>query len=570
MDTALPDRWEDALRAAALLAVDPDGLRGIVLRARVGPVRDAWWRLYEALLPDDPAPLRLPGGVTAGDLRDDTDLAATLAAGRQVVREGILTRAARRRLVVPMAERLERAIAAELGQRLDGEAAPAVIAWDEAAEAGEGCAPALADRLALSVDLDGLSRRDAAEDWAVTPKDIADARRHLPNVAVPEQVLADLTALTLSLGVSSLRAPLFALRAAQASAALVGAEEVEADDIALALRLVLLPRATRLPAPEAEAETEEAPIPPEEQTAKPSRDRTATEPAEALSPDAVLEAARAILPPDVLARLLSDPTTRRGGAGTGAGDERINLVRGRPAGTIRGRLDRSARIDIIGTLRAAVPWQGVRTPAGNQRVAILPQDIRLKRFREPRQSALIFIVDASGSAARGRLAETKGAIELMLGEAYARREDVALIAFRGADADLLLPPTRSLVQARRRLSALPGGGGTPLAAGLRSGAALAEQVRRGGTTPYLVLLTDGRGNVGLDGQPGRAAAAEDARRMARLIAGDGLASLLIDTANRPQKAAEDLAGHLGGQYVALPRANAAEMSALVRTARDAA
>ena len=117
----------------------------------------------------------------------------------------------------------------------------------------------------------------------------------------------------------------------------------------------------------------------------------------------------------------------------------------------------------------AAPWQPLRrTMAGADpgRVIVTPEDFRVRQYRQKREKVVIFCVDASGSAALTRLAETKGAIELMLAEAYVRREQVALIAFRGDKAEILLPPTRSLVQAKRRLAALPGGGGTPLASGL--------------------------------------------------------------------------------------------------------
>ena len=179
---------------------------------------------------------------------------------------------------------------------------------------------------------------------------------------------------------------------------------------------------------------------------------------------------------------------------------------------------------------------------------------------------LIFAVDASGSAALARLAEAKGAVELLLARAYARRDHVALIAFRGAGAELMLPPTRSLVQTKRRLSGLPGGGGTPLAAALKLAAETAVRARSRGLTPILVMLTDGRANIALDGAAGRERAEADAAGMARIWRNTGAASVVIDTATRPEAGLKRLSAALGGVYLALPRADAARMSTALETA----
>jgi magnesium chelatase subunit D len=189
-----------------------------------------------------------------------------------------------------------------------------------------------------------------------------------------------------------------------------------------------------------------------------------------------------------------------------------------------------------------------------------------KRFEDKSDRVLIFAVDASGSAALARLAEAKGAVELLLAQAYARRDHVALIAFRGTKAEVLLPPTRSLVQTKRRLAALPGGGGTPLAAGLRAAMELADHARRRGLTPTVAILTDGRANIALDGQANRAQAAQDAQMMARLLALQGTEALVIDTGNRPEPALRALSDTLRAVYLPMPRADAKRLSTAVSAA----
>jgi magnesium chelatase subunit D len=196
-------------------------------------------------------------------------------------------------------------------------------------------------------------------------------------------------------------------------------------------------------------------------------------------------------------------------------------------------------------------------------------DLRVQRCRPRTETTTIFAVDASGSQALARLAETKGAVELLLADCYVRRDRVAVIAFRGAEASVLLPPTRAPARARRSLAGLPGGGGTPLASGIDAATALADAAASRGETPTIVLLTDGQANIARSGTPGRPQAQSDALDAARALRTRRHRCLLIDTALRRQQLAIDLAGAMGGRYIALPRADAASVSAAVRAGRTA-
>jgi magnesium chelatase subunit D len=200
---------------------------------------------------------------------------------------------------------------------------------------------------------------------------------------------------------------------------------------------------------------------------------------------------------------------------------------------------------------------------------VRPDDFHIRRLEQRRTTTTIFALDASGSSALFRLAEAKGAVELLLAECYVRRDQVAVLAFRGAGAEMLLPPTRSLVRARRGLAGLPGGGGTPLAAGIDAAAALAARVRRGGSTPVVVLLTDGRANVGRDGLGGRARAQQEALEAARALGAQRLQVLLIDTSVRPEPAARALALAAGARYLPLPQADASRLALAVQAAVSA-
>lgn len=567
--------WARAVGGLEALAVDPAGLGGMWVRARVGPVRATLAAALSALpLPER----RLHPAIGDEQLFGGIDLSATLASGQVVQRAGLLADPAT--LVLPMAERVTPGLAARLAAALDAGTGHCLIALDEGAEPEEALPAALADRLALHVDLEPV-RHAEARPIALDPAHLAAARAALPGVRVPDTLLPDLALLALRLGIESLRAPLLALRMARVQAALAGRAEVSPEDLAAAVALVLAPRATQLPesAPE-EAEPQE----PEPQQPEPEPDqepKSDQEPEGDDSPqsledlplqDILLEAAQAALPADLLARLAAQKAARNGASAGGSGDARKGNRRGRPLPSRPGRLDGTARVDLVATLRAAAPWQPLRRAEAadpGRRLHIRLDDIRVRRYEEKSDRLLIFVVDASGSAAMTRLAEAKGAVELLLAEAYARRDHVALVAFRDTAADLLLPPTRSLVQTKRRLAGLPGGGGTPLAAGLKVALEVAHGARARGMTPSIALLTDGRANIALDGSANRAQAGEDAEKMARLVRAQRVAALVIDMGPRPERSLGRLAQTMAAAYIPLPRADAGRLSSAVSAALEA-
>lgn len=580
-EPALPDLlpkglspWSEATLVAALLALAPAAFGGVRVRARAGPVRERWLACLAGLLPSGTPFRPCPASVDPSRLTGGLDLAATLAGGRPVSDRGLLAEVAGGVLVLRTAERLPAATAALVAQAMDratGEGVSSgfgIVLLDEGIEADEAAPACLAERVAFTLDLDMIAPGDALGQMHAA-ETVARARRSTP--AVPDPLVEALCLAADEMGVASLRGPLLAVAVARGLAALGGRQEASEADTALAAKLALLPRATRLPAP-AGPDAEAAPPPPAEAERHDSdEDDRSDPPGEAQLADRVLAAIAASLPPDLLATLVAG-TARRSAAGGRqgrVGEARRSRRRGRPAGVRPGQPAPGTRLALVETLRAAAPWQPLRQPAGTGRLAVRAQDLRIRRFVERARTTTIFVVDASGSAALHRLAEAKGAVELMLGECYVRRDEVALIGFRGAGADLLLPPTRSLTRARRALAVLPGGGGTPLAAGLDAARLAAEAVARRGDTPVLVFLTDGKGNIRRDGQPGREAAEAEALASAGALRASGVASLLIDSAPRPEPRARRLAEAMGAGYLALPRADAAGLARIARAAASA-
>jgi magnesium chelatase subunit D len=572
-----PDAWSDATLAAACLALDPVGLGGAVVRSGAGPVRDRWLVMLRELLPAGAPMRRLPTHATDGRLLGGLDLAATLSAGQPVAERGLLAEADGGLVVAVMAERMPAATAARLAAVLDtGEVAIerdglalrhvsriGVVALDEGEEAEEATPAVLVERLAFGVNLAGLrvgETSSAARDAAA----VATARGRFTAVTVADDVVASLAAAADALGIFSIRPVLFAVRATRAIAALAGRAAAASEDAALAGRLVFAHRATRLPA--AEPPPEPAQEPPGE---SPEETTAPTEPT-ALE-DRVVESVEAVLPADVLARLRAAALRGRAPPGSGRGGApQQSRLRGRPAGVRRGDPRSGDRLNLVATLRAAAPWQRLRrrtgvaaTPARPSRIEVRQDDFRVTRFRQRRPTTTVFVVDASGSTALHRLGEAKGAVELLLADCYVRRDRVALIAFRGRGAELLLPPTRSLARAKRCLAGLPGGGGTPLAAGIDAAAALADAVRRRGETPFLVFLSDGAANVARDGSHGRPQALADAESAATRLRETGVDAVVVDTSPRPGPLAQRLAAAMQARYLPLPRADAAAVSRAV-------
>ncbi|MEO1537546.1 MAG: magnesium chelatase subunit D [Pseudomonadota bacterium] len=541
--------WARAGLALQLLSNDPNRLRGMVVRARSGPVRDIFLEGVERCL----GPTRkIHPSMSRDALLGGIDFAQTLATGVLSKSEGVLSGPVT--CILTMAERCPPDTAALIAAQLDANAELVLIVLDEGAEADEAAPAALCERLAFHVLLDRIGRLEASPKHLPTRSHDRHAPISLSNHKTPHETVA-LCRLATQLGIDTLRAPQFAIRTARLHAAQANRDAPNDDDLQIAAELVLAPRATRLP---------EAEPPPDAETDQPQQTRKTD--IEKLPDDVLVDAVRAVLPENLLESLRNSDSSRA--KGSGAGQRKRGNRRGRPLPARVGRLDGTSRLDLVATLRAAAPWQSLRGKTPNGPLRVYPGDIHVKRYEDKSDRLIIFAVDASGSAALARLGEAKGAVELLLARAYATRDHVALIAFRGEAAQLLLPPTRSLVQTKRRLAELPGGGGTPLAHGLQAAVDLAQRSQAHGLSPTLAVLTDGRANIALDGRPDRAQAGEDARTMARWIRGYGLPAIVLDVGTRPHASLSDLAREMGGQYMALPRGTAERVNETLQTVMD--
>ncbi len=617
-------------------------------------LRIAWLQYVETLRTQKA--ILVPANIDRNGLLGGIDLASSLNRGRKVISSGLLKHSDSSTLaqqpnpnflVLQMAERWDRGLAAEFALALDSVSQATIIAFDESLpNSDEAMLTVLSDRFPICINLHGATFADYNEFTSLVKHTLVkhilvkqtsgdQATAHLATaklqsvathdeqanqaaaVAVSSEQIIQLVQTAAVLGIDSSRLVLNTLKTMRAHAFIDHRPSLDDPDYQIALTLCLLPRATRLPAaPDSpdtadqnqidsapndqhketqgkehgeEAQDEQ----PDDHEALSSDAQSTTEPldpneashaseseSENLNPneiaELVLEAALATLPNDVLERLAKVGKITKAQAGR-SGQIIRRAKRGKPIGATRKPSFSGARPDLLSTIYASLPWQAIRqqqnseknkhgtvkTSLDTRRLHIEARDFRYAKYQQKSESLLIFTVDASGSAAMNRLAETKGAIELLLAQSYARRDRVAMVAFRGQQAQIVLEPTRSLTRAKRSLAGLPGGGATPIAAGIEASWQLALRGRQAGLTPYVIVLSDGKANITASGEPGRPIAHQEALNSAQKLSSDSIASLFIDTSpmvSPAQNLALEIAQNMAAVYLALPYANSAKLA----------
>jgi magnesium chelatase subunit D len=546
-----------------------------------------------------PAFVELPIGATEDRVIGTLDIERILADGRRHVEPGLLARANRGLLYVDEVNLLPDHLvdtlldAAAMGVNTverDGVSfthpAAFVLVGTMNPEEGD-LRPQLLDRFGLAVEADGLpSTADRAEvvrrriafehdpagfqrawssmESAETAR-IRAAQALLAGVHVSNEIVELIARICTAFEVDGLRADIVTYKTAATLAAYAGRREVTPDDVRQAAELALPHRRRRQPFDQPgldhqqlgdiveDFKREDPPDhppgqwpprhdqdqpPPRTPPHPPASDQADHPPRTAETVFDIADVADLHLPGSMPARRHVDPssaTSRRRAATASAPHGRHVRSVATPVGAI----------DVLATLRAA---------ALNSSHTIRRPDLRYKLRTAPVGTLTLFVVDASGSmAAQRRMALAKGAVVRLLLRAYQTREEVALLAFRGTAADVLLPPTSSVHLASARLRELPTGGRTPLALALRTSASLLQQARRRHAThgQRLVLISDGRANVPMSPTTGDAFA--DALAEARHLKRSGVHSVLIDSEDGPVRLhrAAALATELGATYLRL-------------------
>jgi magnesium chelatase subunit D len=380
----MTEHWLAYLQIAQLLVLAPHHFGGVLVRSRSGPVRDRWLVALEQMAKQNglSVPLRkIPNAITDENLLGGLDIEATLKQGKPVLREGVLAKCDQGIVVLPMAERLEIGIAARIASALDHGAIQlerdgqsktmvcriGVIVLDESIEDDEHVNPKLMERCAFHIDLDGFawqSLPDEEVDKEFSDFDPSRVQTRLVEIELEDDQIDALVGIAIQLGIASIRAVQFTVRTARYLAALDPLWEgaiPSRDHIERAVSMVLIPRATQLPEQTPEEQANEETPPPEVDDTQSEESNAPQTPDEEVLEDQILDAARASIPADLLARLAQIAMARQKNSSAGkAGVSQMSSKRGRPMSSMAGMPSARGTLSLIDTLRAAVPWQAMR------------------------------------------------------------------------------------------------------------------------------------------------------------------------------------------------------------------
>ena len=541
-------------------SIDPS-LGSLSIKANYSTVRDAFLsNLFSLLKPKRLKkiyPFQNPS-----DFTKSINMIDTLTLGMPKYNEDIFS-SDNVALILTNTEKMEKGLATFLRDKIKNNNKKFFIALDES-ESNEIPKANLSDYIIFSVNLGGTRYKDLKK-VSINRKKIAEARRNLATVQVNKKILDYLIASAEMFSISNMHTIFSTLKVAKSLCVYKGNKTVSREDITLAISLSMIHKAKQIPEFQQE---EKAKAPEQEQLRDDNESKANNSELNNEDKKMLIDALKISLPSNLIESLLSkNSQTISLGESAGSGEKNNNFAAGRPIPSVNRKFSSDKRIDLMATLTKAIPWQKIRSSSitkKNRKIIIYPQDIMIKRFEKQSERLLIFLVDASGSNAIGRLAEAKGAIEILLSDAYAKRDNVALISFSGLKADPLLLPTKSLVTAKKKLSSLPGGGATPLANGLLEAFNMADAARSRNIKPIIILLSDGRGNMSLDGEGDRVKAIKDTNYVASLIKRNGINNIFIDTSRRKTPIADELARELNGHYFQLPLANSNSISKAVQ------